>query len=133
MLNLFYFLVNGKSITEISVKKILKEYECVIVEILSELLRKLIYEYLLPLVIKALKNLIACVIAKKIKEKNINALKSRLSLLPNFINDKLEDVNELFGKSENVLDKARGFTDKINLNSLNNINLQSKKRGRFCD
>jgi len=133
MLNLFYFLVNGKSITEVSVKKILKEYECVIVEILSELLRKLIYEYLLPLVIKALKNLIACVITKKIKEKNINALKSRLSLLPNFINDKLEDVNELFGKSENVLDKARGFTDKINLNSLNNINLQSKKRGRFCD
>lgn len=100
---------------------------------MSELLRKLIYDYLLPLVIKALKNLIACVIAKKIKEKNINVLKSRLSLLPNFINDKLEDVNELFGKSENILDKARGFTDKVNLNSLNNINLQSKKRGRFCD
>ncbi len=133
MLNFFYFLVNGKPVTEISIKKILKEYECVIVELLSELLRKLIYEYLLPLVIKSLKNLIACVIAKKIKEKNINALKSRLSLLPNFINDKLEEVNELFGKSENILDKAKGFTDKVNLNSLNNINLQSKKRGRFCD
>jgi len=54
-------------------------------------------------------------------------------LLPGFVNDKLEDLNELFGKSENIVDKARGFTDKINLNSLNNINLQSKKRGRFCD
>ena len=133
MLNLFYFLVNSKPITEVSIKNILKEYECVIVEILSELLRKLIYEYLLPLVIKALKNLVLCVITKKIKEKNINFLKSRLSLLPGFINDKLEDVNELFGKSENIIDKARGFTDKVNLNSLNNINLQSKKRGRFCD
>ena len=133
MLNLFYFLVNSKPITEVSIKNILKEYECVIVEILSELLRKLIYEYLLPLVIKALKNLVLCVITKKIKEKNINFLKSRLSLLPGFINDKIEDVNELFGKSENIIDKARGFTDKVNLNSLNNINLQSKKRGRFCD
>jgi hypothetical protein len=133
MLNLFYFLVSSKPITEVSIKNILKEYECVIVEILSELLRKLIYEYLLPLVIKALKNLVLCVITKKIKEKNINFLKSRLSLLPGFINDKIEDVNELLGKSENIIDKARGFTDKVNLNSLNNINLQSKKRGRFCD
>ena len=133
MLNLFYFLVNSKPITEVSIKKILKEYECIIVEILSELLRKLIYDFLLPLIINALKNLIICVITKKIKEKNNNFLKSKLSLLPGFVNDKLEDLNELFGKSENIVDKARGFTDKINLNSLNNINLQSKKRGRFCD
>jgi len=100
---------------------------------LSELLRKLIYEYLLPLVIKALKNLVICVITKKIKEKNLNLFKSRLSLLPPFISDKLEDLNELFGKGENVVDRVRGFTDKVNLNSLNNINLQSKKKGRFCD
>jgi len=133
MLNLFYFLVNSKPITEVSIKNILKEYECVIVEILSELLRKLIYEYLLPLVIKALKNLVLCVITKKIKEKKENYQKSKLSLLPGFINDKIKDVNELLGKSEKVVDKARGFTDKVNLNSLNNINLQSKKRGRFCD
>lgn len=133
MLNLFYFLVNGKPVTEISIKKILKEFECIIVDILSELLRKLIYEYLLPLVIKALKNLVKCVITKKIKEKNINYLKSKLSLLPGFVNDKIEDVNNLFGKSEKVVDKVRGFTDKVNLNSLNNINLQSKKGGRFCD
>ena len=133
MLNLFYFLVSSKPITEVSIKNILKEYECVIVEILSELLRKLIYEYLLPLVIKALKNLVLCVITKKIKEKKENYQKSKLSLLPGFINDKLEEANELLGKSENIIDKARGFTDKVNLNSLNNINLQSKKRGRFCD
>ena len=133
MLNLFYFLVNSKPITEVSIKNILKEYECVIVEILSELLRKLIYEYLLPLVIKALKNLVLCVITKKIKEKKENYQKSKLSLLPGFVNDKIEDVNNLFGKSEKVVDKVRGFTDKVNLNSLNNINLQSKKRGRFCD
>ena len=30
MLNFFYFLVNSKPVTEISIKKILKEYECII-------------------------------------------------------------------------------------------------------
>ena len=77
--------------------------------------------------------MVLCVITKKIKEKKENYQKSKLSLLPGFINDKLEEANELLGKSENIIDKARGFTDKVNLNSLNNINLQSKKRGRFCD
>jgi hypothetical protein len=85
------------------------------------------------MVIKALKNLILCVITKKIKEKNINYFKSKLSLLPGFVNENLEKVNELFGKSEDLVDLARGFTDKINLNSLNNTNLSFNKKGRFCD
>jgi hypothetical protein len=133
MLNLFYFLVNSAPVKEISVKKILKEYECIIRCIIAEILRKLIYDFLLPMVIKALKNLILCVITKKIKEKNINYFKSKLSLLPGFVNENLEKVNELFGKSEDLVDLARGFTDKINLNSLNNTNLSFNKKGRFCD
>ena len=133
MLNLFYYLVNSKPVTEISVKKILKEYECIIRDIISEIVRRLIYDFLLPQVIKTLKQLILCVITKKIKEKNINLLKSRLSLLPGFVNEQIENVNELFGKVEGVVDTARGFTDKVNLDSLNNINLQFNRKNRFCD
>ena len=133
MLNLFYFLVNSAPVKEISVKKILKEYECIIRCIIAEILRKLIYDFLLPMVIKALKNLILCVVTKKIKEKSIYYFKSKLSLLPGFVNENLEKVIELFGKSEDLVDLARGFTDKINLNSLNNTNLSFNKKGRFCD
>lgn len=85
------------------------------------------------MVIKTLKNIIICAITKKIKEKHINYLKSKLSLLPGFINENLETVNELLGKGESLVDKARGFTDKINLDSLNNINLQFNRKNRFCD
>ena len=133
MLNLFYYLVNSAPVKEISVKKILKEYECIIRCIIAEILRKLIYDFLLPMVIKALKNLILCVITKKIKELNINYLRSKLSLLPGFVNENLEKINEIFGKGEDLVDLARGFTDKINLNSLNNSNLSFNKKGRFCD
>jgi hypothetical protein len=130
---MFYYLVNSDPVKELSIKKILKEFECVIRDIISELIRKLIYEYLLPMVIKALTNLIICVITKKIKEKNLYCKLSRLSLLPGFVNEQLESVNELFGKAEGVVDAARGFTDKVNLDSLNNVNLSFNKKGRFCD
>jgi hypothetical protein len=133
MLNLFYYLVNSKPVTEISVKKILKEYECIIRDVIGEIIRRLIYDYLLPLVINRLKQLILCVLTKKIKEKNINLLKSRLSLLPGFVNEQIENVNNLFGKVEGVVDTARGFTDKVNLDSLNNVNSQFNRKNRFCD
>ena len=133
MLNLFYYLVNSKPVTEISVKKILKEYECIIRDVISEIIRRLIYDYLLPLVINRLKQLILCVLTKKIKEKNINLLKSRLSLLPGFVNEQIENVNNLFGKVEGVVDTARGFTDKVNLDSLNTVNSQFNRKNRFCD
>lgn len=133
MLNLFYYLVNTSPVKEVSIKKILKEYECIIRCIIAEILRKLIYDFLLPMVIKSLKNLILCVITKKIKEMNINYFRSKLSLLPGFVKENLEKVNELFGKGEDLVDLARGFTDKINLNSLNNSNLSFNKKGRFCD
>lgn len=133
LLNMFYYLVNSEPVKELSIKKILKEFECVIRDIISELIRKLIYEYLLPMVIKALTNLIICVITKKIKEKNLYNKLSRLSLLPGFVNEQLENINELFGKAEGVVDAARGFTDKVNLDSLNNVNLSFNKKGRFCD
>jgi hypothetical protein len=135
LVNMLYFLVNGVPIKEVNIKKILKEYECVIRDIIRELIRKLIYEYLLPLVIKALKNLIICYITKKIKEENLQYIKSISSLIPGKITEKLEKANELFGKAKGAADKLSDFTEGINLNALNNINIQSTlgKKGRFCD
>ena len=133
MLNLFYFLVNSKPVTEISIKKILKEYECIIRDIISEIIRKIIYDYLLPMALKTAKQLILCVVTKKIKEKHLNFLKSKKSLLPSFITESLENVNELLGEAESAVDTVRGFSDKVNLDSLNNINLEIGKKGRFCD
>jgi len=133
MLNLFYYLVNGKPVTEVSIKGILREYECVLRCLIAGILRKLIYEFLLPMILKAVRDLALCAITKKIKEQNINYFKSKLSLLPGFINENLERVNELLGKTEGAVDAARGFTDKINLDALNNINLQFNRKNRFCD
>ena len=74
-----------------------------------------------------------CVITKKLKEKHLNFLKSKRSLLPSFITENLENINELLGKAEGAVDAARGFTDKINLDSLNNTNSLFNRKGRFCD
>jgi len=135
MMNMLYFLVNGEPIKETKVKKILNEFKCVIKDIISVIIKKLIYDYLLPLVLKALKNLITCYITKKLKERNINDIKSVNSLLPKGINNSLEKVNELFGKAQGAADKVGGFANSVNLNSLSNvnINLQSGSKGRFCD
>ncbi len=133
MINMFIYLANGKPIEVSGIKGILKEIECILRCLIADILRKLIYEFLLPMVIKTLRNLILCAITKKIKEKHVNYIKSRLSLLPGFVKDGLEAANELLGKGESLVDGARGFSDKINLDSLNNINLQFNKKNRFCD
>jgi len=127
------FLVSGKIVNDNSVKGILKGFECLIREILGELIRKLIYEFLLPLIINALKDIIICAITKKLKEKQIYDLLSRASLLPGFVSGKLESINKLLGKGSQVVDAAQGFADKINLNAMNNINLRNTKGGKFCD
>lgn len=132
MLNMFYFLVNAKPVQKITIKEILKEFECILSKIISDLIRKLVYEFLLPMILKALKEIVLCVIRKKIKEINENFLKTKKSLLPPFVNDTLNAVEGLLGKAENGVDKARGFTDKINLDSLSNLNIFNNK-GRFCD
>ena len=135
LMNMLYFLVNGSPVKGTSVKKILKEYECVIRDIIAELIRKLIYEYLLPLVLKAIKNLIICYITKKIKEEQIQYIKSLASLTGAKINTKLEKAKELFGKAKGAADKLGGLADSVNINALTNvnINLQSGSKGRFCD
>ena len=133
LINTMYYLVNKKSLpSEEGIKSFLKNIECILREILKEIIRKLIYDYLLPMVINALKNIILCALAKKLKEKNINYRLSLESLLPSALVDALDEANQLLGKAGDIVGDAQGFTDRINLNSLNNVNLQRGKRGRFC-
>ena len=133
LMNMLYFLVNGSPVKGVSIKKILKEYECVIKDIISELTRKLIYEFLLPLVLKAFKKLIKCYITIKLKERNLNDVKSINSLLPPGVNKVLEKGNELLGKGQGVVDGLGGIAGSININSSPTLNLQSPNKGRFCD
>jgi len=135
MMNMLYFLVNGSPVKGTSIKKILKEYECVIRDIIAELIRKLIYEYLLPLVLKAIKNLIICYITKKIKEAQVLYFRTLNSLQGPKISSKIEKAQELFGKAKGAADKLGGIAESVNINSLSNINinLQSGSKGRFCD
>jgi hypothetical protein len=128
-----YYLVNGEFVEGNKIKDILRSIECILRNVIGRLIEKLIYEFLLPLIINALKNLILCALTKKLKEKNIYYLLSIGSLLPGFAVDKLDKVNQLLGKGSQIAEQARGFADKVNLNSLNNINLQTGNRGRFCD
>jgi len=132
MVGLFIYLLDKKSITTSSIKEFLKRIECLLRDLISELLRKLIYEFLLPLVIKALTQIILCVITKKLKEKYGNDLLSFISLLPPFISDNLDKLNEALGNAGNVIDSINGFTSNINLDSLSNINSQFGQKGRFC-
>jgi hypothetical protein len=135
MMNMLYFLVNGSPVKGTSVKKILKEYECVIRDIIAELIRKLIYEYLLPLVLKAIKNLIICYITKKIKEAQEQFIITLYSLQGPKVNSKIEKAQELFGKAKGVADKLGGIAGSVDVNALSNLslNLQSGSKGRFCD
>ena len=135
LMNMLYFLVNGSPVKGTSVKKILKEYECVIRDIIAELIRKLIYEYLLPLVLKAIKNLIICYITKKIKEAQVQFIITLYSLQGPKVNSKIEKAQELFGKAKGVADKLGGIAGSVDVNALSNLslNLQSGSKGRFCD
>lgn len=134
LFNTMFYLVNKESLpNEEGIKGFLKNLECILGEILKEIIRKIIYEYLLPMAINALKQIILCYVAKKLKEKGINYRLSLESLLPGGLVDALDEVNQLLGKAGDIVGDAQGFSDRLNLNSLNNINLQKGKRGRFCD
>ena len=73
--NTMFYLVNKESLPDSEgIKGFLKNLECILREMLKEIIRKIIYEYLLPMAIDALKQIVLCYVAKKLKEKGLNAL-----------------------------------------------------------
>ena len=127
-----FFLVN-RGTTQNNLWGILKAFKCIIREILADLINKLIYEFLLPLIISSLKDIILCYIMKKLKEKQIYYLYQMVSLLPGELQGKIDKINQALGKASQITDVLQGFSGQINLNSLNNINLKGMKTGKFCD
>ena len=69
----------------------------------------------------------------KLKEKQLYKLLTMISLLPVNIADKIDKINQLMVKGSQITDAVQGFTNKINLNSLNNISIGAGKKGKFCD
>mgnify|MGYP003646977010 CR=1 FL=1 len=131
--NTLYFLVNNEPVQSTTIKGMLKSLECVFRVIIGDLINKLIYEFLLPLIIKALTNIIICYITKKLKEKQVYHLLTLKSLLPGFIAGKIDKINQVLGKAGQITGQLQGFSNQINLNSLNNINLKGLNIGKFCD
>ena len=127
MLNIFTYLTNENTneSDNKNTKEKLKEYECVIRKILGPIINKII-AFLLPIVIRYLKNIVTCVIIKKIKEKNINYVKSKLSLLPAAANEQVGKINQFLG---GIGDKV----DSLNTTIDNSINSQFNRKGRFCE
>ena len=131
--NTLYFLVNNEPVQSTTIKGMLKSLECVFRVIIGDLINKLIYEFLLPLIIRALTNIIICYITKKLKEKQLYHLLTLKSLLPGFIAGKIDKINQVLGKAGQITGQLQGFSNQINLNSLNNINLKGLNTGKFCD
>ena len=126
-----FFLVN-RDTPKKEIWSILKSFECLIRKLLADLINKLIYEFLLPLIISSLKDIILCYIMKKLKEKQIYYLYQMVSLLPGELQGKIDKINQALGKASQITDVLQGFSSQINLNSLNNINLKGVKTGKFC-
>ena len=131
MFHTLYFLVN-RDTPKAEIWSILKSFECLIRKLLADLINKLIYEFLLPLIISALKDIILCYIVKKLKEKQLYYLYQMVSLLPGELQGKIDKINQALGKASQITDVLQGFSSQINLNSLNNINLKGVKTGKFC-
>jgi len=127
IINMFTYLVNENTneSNNKNIKEKLREFECVIKKILGPIINKII-AFLLPIVIRYLKDIVICVILKKIKEKDINYLKTKLSLLPAATNEEVGKINQFLG---GIGDKV----DSLNLKIDTSINSQFNRKGRFCE
>ena len=124
------YLVNGE------IKNNLKDYykatSCIWRNIIGELLKKLLYELLIPWILRNLKPILLCVLGKILKEKWLNYQLSIQSLIPGFSNlppDKREKImNALKGYRD-----ASNFTNKLNVGEIKGaLGLEGEGLGKFC-
>ena len=108
--------------------------------LIYKLLKKLIYEFLIPWLIKNLKPIIICVVTKLIKEKIKNTQLSITSLIPGFgllPPEKQLEILETISKVSNGLKKASdfasNFTNQLNLGEVKDkLGLEGEGLGKFC-
>lgn len=124
------YLVNGE------IKDNLKDYykatSCIWRNILGELLKKLLYELIIPWILKNLRPLLLCVLGKILKERWANYQLSIQSLIPGFSNlppaTREKITNALKGYND-----ITNFTNKLNVGEIKGaLGLEGEGLGKFC-
>jgi len=110
---------------------------CIIRGILGELLKKLIYEFLIPYILRNLRPLILCLIGKLIKEAQGNHTLSLDSLLPTnqLMPDGMKDkIKKAMGKAKTAYDKVEQVSNNLNVaGGLDLLKGDKDSKGKFCD
>jgi len=133
-----YYMCNAQ-LNFKSVNDIIRSLKCVVKDIIRELLRKLIYDFLLPLILDALKRFIMCYISLKIKEKWDLYKLTQLSLIkPPWLDKAVDLAEQALGKGDQIVERASGVVNNVNDFNIgsNNINVDLSKKqgnnGKFC-
>jgi hypothetical protein len=125
------YLVEGKSRFG-TTNEFLKFFLCIIRNILGDLLEKLIYGFLLPLILKYIRPLLICILQKLINEKKEQLTLSIESLLPGNRLIK-EETRDKITKALGGASKQIGKLNDINIpKGLEKIGI-NKPDGKFCD
>ena len=125
------YLVEGRARFD-STNDFLKFFLCIIRNILADLLEKLIYGFLIPLILRYMRPLIICVLQMIINEKKEQLTLSIESLLPGnkLINEKTrEKIKTALGKASTQIGKLNNINIPTGLEKIG-IN---KPDGKFCD
>lgn len=135
MLNqLMQYLTNGTISSDL--KAYYKSTSCIWRNIIGELLKKLLYELIIPWILKNLKPILLCVLGKILKEKWVNYQLSIQSLIPGFSNLPPEQREKIMNALKGVQDKynkVSNFTNKLNLGEIkSSLGLEGEGLGKFC-
>lgn len=135
MLNqLMQYLTEGKISSNL--KDYYKATSCIWRNIIGELLKKLLYEFIIPWILKNLKPILLCVLGKILKEKWVNYQLSIQSLIPGFSNlpaDKREKIMNALKGVQDKYNQVSNFTNKLNVGEIkSSLGLEGEGLGKFC-
>ena len=131
---LMEYLVNGE--IKGGLKQYYKATSCIWRNIIGELLKKLLYELIIPWILRNLKPLLLCVLGKILKEKWANYQLSIQSLIPGFSNLPPDTRQKIINALKGVKDKYNditNFTNNLNLGPVKaSLGLEGEGLGKFC-
>ena len=97
-----YYMLNGKARFD-SVRDYIKNIICVIRDIMQKILKSIIYEFLLPKILKAMSFILKCYL-KIVIESKINSYKKTIKSLTPFGNSAiLKELQSLMGAPQEIL------------------------------
>ena len=139
-LNLFMeYVTNGdypKSTVNLrSINEYYKLTNCVQKSLISEILKKLFWELMIPWILKNIRPIILCVIGKILKEKNENYQLSISSLLgSNLLPPETKQfIDNALGKVKNAQGKVSEFSNNANLGFIKDkLGIEGEGLGKNC-